>query len=42
MKSVPGQHKACRVKVCSAALGYRDFEAAYLEEKQAKIVESIK
>ena len=41
IKSVPEQHKAYGVKVCGAALGDRDFEAAYLEEKQAKIVESI-
>jgi hypothetical protein len=30
------------VKVCVVALGDKDFEAAFLEEKQAEIVYSIK
>jgi hypothetical protein len=30
------------VIVCGAALGDKDFEAGFLEEKQVKIVESIK
>jgi hypothetical protein len=36
------QHKAYGVKVCGAALGDKDFEAAFLEEKQAENVEGIK
>ena len=42
LKSVPEQHKAYGVKVCGAALGDKDFEAAFLKEKQLEIVESIK
>jgi hypothetical protein len=40
IKSVPEQHKAYGVKVCGAALGDRDFEAAYLEEKQAMKIDA--
>jgi hypothetical protein len=42
MKSAPEQHKAYGVIVCGAALGDKDFEAGFLEEKQAKITESTK
>ena len=30
------------MKVCGAALGNKDLEAAFLEEKQAKVVDAIK
>ena len=42
MKSAHEQHKAYGVIVCGAALGDKDFEAGFLEEKHAKIMESIK
>ena len=42
IQSVPEQHRAYGVKVCGAALGDKDFEAAFLEEKQTEIVDSIK
>jgi hypothetical protein len=42
MEYAPEQHKAYGMIDCCAALGDKCFEAGFLEEKQAEIVESIK
>ena len=41
-RAVPEHHKAYGVIVCGAALGDKEFEAAFLEEQRTRIVNSIK